>query len=225
MYPRPVAGEGLIPLAIRESRIVHIPDVEAVSGPSRLARLLGFRSQIVVPMLREGAPIGVLSITREEAGLFPDPQVELLRTFADQAVIAIENVRLFRELERRNADLTEALEQQTATSEILRVISSSPTDVQPVFDAIARSALQLCRAAGCVVTRFDGERLHVAAVQTPVTEFVAFFRTRFPMVPDRSTGAGRAVLDGTVVHISEHPRRHRVRRSREYAGGLSPEAS
>src|SRR5947209_12048814 len=92
------------------------------------------------------ASIGTFSIARVQAGLFSDEQVELLKTLAGQAVIAIENVRLFTELEARNRDLTEALEQQTATSEILRVISSSPTDTQPVFDAIAANASRLCSA-------------------------------------------------------------------------------
>src|SRR6185312_11789086 len=93
-----------------------------------------------------GEAIGVILIRREQVSLFSDKQVELLRTFADQAVIAIENVRLFKELEERNKALTESLEQQTATSEILRVISRSQTDVQPVFEAIAVNARKLCQA-------------------------------------------------------------------------------
>ena len=101
--------------------------------------------------MRDGSPIGAIAVVRPEPGLFPEKQVTLLQTFADQAVIAIENVRLFKELETRNRDLTEALEQQTATSEILRVISQSQTDVQPVFDTIAGAAQKLCNASSGLV--------------------------------------------------------------------------
>src|SRR5206468_5902598 len=112
-----------------------------------------WRSILNVPMMKEGAAIGVISIRRTEPQLFTERQVALLETFADQAVIAIENVRLFKELQQKNealtqahAQVTEALEQQTATSEILRVISSSPTSIEPVFETIARSAARLCEA-------------------------------------------------------------------------------
>src|SRR4029450_12263809 len=110
-------------------------------------------------------PIGVIVIERPEPGRYPTKHVELLRTFADQAVIAIQNVRLFTELETRNGELRASLEQQTATGEILRVISSSPTDTQPVFDALVRRTASLCGAsdAAMLLVR-DGELHHVAGV-------------------------------------------------------------
>src|SRR6195256_6586749 len=114
-------------------------------------------------MLHHGHAIGVITATRSEPGTFSQEQIQLLKTFADQAVIAIENVRLFKELEARNHDLTEALEQQTATGEILRVISSAQTDVQPVFDTIVQSAVRLCEARSAVVVRVVDDTLHLVA--------------------------------------------------------------
>src|SRR5207249_11399927 len=122
-----------------------------------LAKRLGARTTVGVPLLREEAAVGTIQLRRAEVNPFTDKQIELLKTFADQAVIAIENVRLFTELQARNRDLTEALEQQTATSEILRVISSSPIDTQPVFDTIAGAALRLCGGNTAAVGRLDGE--------------------------------------------------------------------
>ncbi len=179
-------------------------ETDEVWGPvlRESARARGWRSTIHLPMRRGDDVLGTIGITRAQPGAFAPDEIALMETFADQAVIAIENARLLGELQARNAELTESLEQQTATGEILRVISRSPTDLQPVFDEIARSAAVLCQAAGSVVFRFDGEQLHVAAFHTPVPEFLSFFRTRFPMVPDRSTTAGRVVLDGAVVHIA-----------------------
>src|SRR6266404_4745921 len=156
-YPRPVGMDTPPGMAILTRSVVHVPDTEDPSATEHVrqgARLLGFRGLVTVPMLREGEPVGAIIVTHRDPGLFSDAEVELLKTFADQAVIAVENVRLFTELEARNRDLTVALEQQTTTSEILRVISQSPTDVQPVFDAIASSATRLCDAAFSVVFRF-----------------------------------------------------------------------
>ena len=124
-------------------------------------------------------------------------QIDLLQTFADQAVIAIENVRLFKELEARNHDLTETLEQQTATGEILRVISSSPTDVQPVFDTIAQSAARLCAAADAAIWQREGDRLRVVA------SLGALPMTRRELTISRQSVVGRAVNDRRAVHVED----------------------
>src|SRR6202043_2312407 len=115
-----------------------------------------YRTAMAIPMLRGGELLGVIIIHRYEVRPFTDSQIALMETFADQAAIAIENARLLTELQTKNAALTEAREQQTATSEILRVISQSPTDAQPVFDIIAHRSVRLCDAEVSVITRFDG---------------------------------------------------------------------
>ena len=150
--------------------------------------------------MRDGKPIGAIVVGRPQPGRFADQQTALLQTFADQAVIAIENVRLFTELQARNSALTEALEQQTATSEILRVISSSPTDVQPVFDIIGESAEKLCAAEISIVSRVDGERIHAVAIHGVSEEGRAVIKRRFPMRMDTRTVTARAIRDRAVVH-------------------------
>src|SRR5262245_22605000 len=133
--------------AILECAVVHIPDVE-VDPEYRhhgLTRAIGLRSAVFVPLLRDGAPLGVIMVARAEPGPFPESQIELLKTFAEQTVIAVENVRLFTELQASNRELTTTLETQTATSDILRVINRSPASVQPVFDAIVGTAVRRLR--------------------------------------------------------------------------------
>src|SRR5262249_41055922 len=145
--------------AMLDRSIVHLEDTEAPSTPTLLrdaARRLGFRSQVTIPMLRDDQPVGAITVARPHPGRFTDAEVALLQTFAAQAVIAIENARLFNETK-------EALEQQTATGDILRVISSSPTDAQPVFEAITQSAMRLCDGTLSVVSRYDGELIHLGA--------------------------------------------------------------
>jgi signal transduction histidine kinase len=158
---------------------------------------------LATPLLREGVPIGVIHMRRSHVQPFTDKQIELAKTFADQAVIAIENVRLFTELEARNRELTESLEQQTATAEILRVISSSPTDVQPVFDTIVRNAARLCEASHSNLFRFEGELLAHAASFGFAPVDVEDVRTAFPRRPGREFAVGRAVMEGRAIHIRD----------------------
>jgi GAF domain-containing protein len=130
VFPIPPGRGSVTARAILTGTVAHVPDIAA--DPEYVANSIvqvGFHTTLSVPMLRDGDPIGAITVTGREVKPFSEKQIALLKTFADQAVIAIENVRLFQELEARNRDLTEALEQQTATSDILRVISSSPTDV------------------------------------------------------------------------------------------------
>ncbi len=147
--------------------------------------------------------MGGSSIGRPRADPFTTSRSQLVKTFADQAVIAIENVRLFKELEARNRDLTEALEQQTATSEILRVISQSPTDVQPVFDTIAAATLKLCAAATAVVTTFDGELIRVGAMANVDPKGADAIRRIFPRPPSHDNATARAILTRSVVVIPD----------------------
>jgi len=145
--------------------VVHLHDIreDPEFGMRRLQTMQGFRTILAVPMIRGGVPIGALARWRREVRPFADPKIGLVQTFADQAVIAIENVRLFTELQTSNREPTESLEQQTATSEILRVISRSQTDAQLVFDAIVSSAVRLLGAYGSVLSRLVGETVVLAA--------------------------------------------------------------
>jgi GAF domain-containing protein/anti-sigma regulatory factor (Ser/Thr protein kinase) len=204
-FPMRSSDETVTARAFRTCSVVHVPDVLAdpLYETKGAARAGGYHGCLGVPMVREGQVIGVIFVARTTPGYFADTQVELLKTFADQAVIAIENVRLFTELEVRNNELTVALEQQTATSEILRVISSTPTDVQPVFDTIARSAMRLCDAAFSVVSRYDGELVHLAAEIHITAEGGEALRQQYPMRPGRSGLNGRVVLEGRVVNIPD----------------------
>ena len=162
----------------------------------------GHRTNLGIPLLREGVPIGVIAIRRMEVRPFSDKQIALLKTFADQAVIAIENVRLFQELQARNRDLTEALEQQTATSEILRVIASSPTDLQPVFQTILDNAVRLCEAQNGAVFRFDGEVFR-AVVWNNISPALSSYVQNTPIPPGRESALRRVGLEKRPVHIPD----------------------
>jgi len=193
--------------AMMDGTTLQVPDIQAAQDefPDAFAvrARAPLRTVLAVPLMREGMATGVIVARRLEVRPFSPKQVELLKTFADQAVIAIENVRLFKELEARNRDLTEALEQQTATSEILQVISSSPTDVQPTFEAIAASARRLCEAAHGMVFRFDGELIHLAAHDNLGPDRLDAIRSVFPIPPGRGSVTARAILTRALVHVRD----------------------
>ena len=191
--------------ALFEGRAVHIADVEVDPEYTFAdARRLGdYRTALGVPMLRDGIPIGVLSLTRAQVRPFTDRQIELATTFADQAAIAIENARLFEEVQERNREVTQALEQQRATSEILRVISTSPTDVRPVFETIVNNAVSLCNSLFANVFRFDGELLHFGASHNVGPSYLEMLRAKYPMRPDVSQISGRVILTKSVVRLED----------------------
>jgi GAF domain-containing protein len=212
--PAPLSAFPMTHAALVGRRVNYIPDVEVVPGINpdmlRRARLAGYRALLVVPMVRDDGPVGAIAVAKRDVASFNDKQIELLKTFADQAVIAIENVRLFTELQQKNEALTEAharvtetLEQQTATSDILRVISRSPTDVQPVFDAIVDHAGRLCDAMYCVVYRFDGELVHVAAHRNMNAAILAELQQRYPRPLDRTTVVGRSIADRQPFQVED----------------------
>ena len=203
LHPERGSGAGR---AVLDRRTVHIPDVLSDSEYTLTdAQKVGrYRALLAVPMLRENLVLGVFVIMRNEALPFTDKQIELVTTFADQAVIAIENVRLFQELQTRNRDLGEALEQQTATSEILRVISSSPTDIQPVYDAILRSAVQLCDGFFGVAFRYDGQLVHVAAHYNFPPPALAVLNQTYPSRPEEATTSTlQAILERDVIQVED----------------------
>jgi GAF domain-containing protein len=186
---------------IHEHGTLHVPDARAAQTDfPTLGSATGFRSFLGAPLRQQGDLIGTLNARRTEVRPFTPAQIKLLETFADQAVIAIENVRLFKELGDRNRQLTEALEQQTATSEILRVIASSPTDIQPVMDALAENAARLCDATDARIFRIDGEYFQHAAHYGQIPE-PGIEDPRYPIRRDRPSG--RAVLDRRTIHIHD----------------------
>ncbi len=166
------------------------------------------RTMLVTPLMRENEVIGAIMIRRQEVNPFTEKQIALLKTFADQAAIAIENARLFKELQTRNDEITEALEQQTATSEILKATASSPTDIQPVLNVIAENARQLCDANQSAVYRKDGQMVYEAAISDlssdmlETTQELSIRSYPAPLARD-STLSARAILERAIIHIPD----------------------
>ncbi len=181
---------------MREQGALHIPDVRAQNDFPKMGSLGNFRTILAAPLRQQRELIGVLNARRTEVRPFTQAQIKLLETFADQAVIAIENVRLFKEIQARNRDLTAALEQQTATSEILHVIASSPTDIQPVLNTVAASAARLCEATDAQIRLLEGNRTRLVASfgNVPAPEFS-------PTTMGRA--GGRAILNRETVHVHD----------------------
>ena len=199
--------------------VVHILDYAADVPDSPLVKLGGGRSSVSVPMLKEGELVGLIQIYRKEVRPFTDKQIALLKNFAAQAVIAIENARLLNELRERTtdltertADLTESLEQQTATANVLAVISRSAFDLDAVFETVAESSVRLCGADRGAILRYDGELMRVAATYNATPEFREWVAQR-PIRPGRHSASARAALERRTIHIPD------VRLDPEYTFG------
>ena len=207
-HPHPADRGSVTGRVALEGRPIHIPDTLALlADPEYRAtgyqKALGYRTALGIPLRREGTTIGVFQLTRDEVNPFTDKQIELATTFADQAVIAIENTRLFEAEQQRTRELTESLEQQTATSEVLQVISSSPGNLEPVFATMLKNAVHICDAKFGNIYRWDGDALHLVATRNTPPAFAAEARRRSQYRPDPKTVAGRMLEANAVVHIAD----------------------
>ena len=218
MFPIPLAA-AVWGGPVQNGKIFAVADTEDAGVPPRMreiSRIRGWRSAIYAPLMHDGTLIGAISVTRREPGAFSDDHIQLLRTFADQAAIAIQNARLFNEVQARTADLQESLQQQTATADVLKVISRSTFDLDAVLTTLTQSAVGLCRAARGAVFLRDGEVLRVRANTGNDSEFIAFL-TANPVTPTRKSATGRTFLTGEITHLPD------VLADPEYDFGPAPE--
>jgi signal transduction histidine kinase len=207
-FPRPMAEFPWVE-PVRKGEVVSIADTlaewTALPNFLEVARLRGFRSLIFVPLLRDKSLIGIISVTRVGTGTFPAHHIELLRTFADQAVIAIENARLFNEVQAKTRDLSEALQQQTATADVLKVISRSAFDLQTVLETLVRSAVELSGAKRGVIFLRDGDQFRFQAISYAANaspEWVQFLRDH-PQRAGRNSAIARAISSGEIVCVPD----------------------
>ena len=203
-HPRPAARGSITGRTALEGKVVHVPDVMADPEYtwSEAQQIGGYRTVLGVPLLRDGNPVGVIIVARTVVQPFSEKQIELVTTFADQAVIAIENVRLFDEVQARTDELSKSLQQQTATADVLKVISRSTFDLQTVLQTLVKSAARLCDADKTVITRQKNGVFYRAEAYGFSPEFMNYVRT-IPIQPERGSGFGRALLEGRAVHIPD----------------------
>jgi signal transduction histidine kinase len=194
---------------MRTKQVSHTTDAAAEAVLGAPARLGGARSEIAVPMLKDNELIGTFSIYRSEVRPFTDKQIALVQNFATQAVIAIENARLLNELRQRTSDLTESLEQQTATSEVLKIISSSPGELEPMFDTMLANATRLCEANFGLLQLYENGLFRVGAMHNPPPPFAQAIGNRGSLIKlGPLTGTGRAAATKQLVHISNYAEDH-----------------
>jgi len=193
---------GVVGRVLLGGKPVQIPDIfnDPEFAYRNLARRGGFRTILGVPLLREGTPIGILVLHRADVRPFTEKQIKLVETFAAQAVIAIENARLLNELRQRTTDLTEALEQQTSTSEVLQVISGSPGDLQPVFATMLEKAVHICDATFGNIYRWDGDALQLVATHNTPSAY-AEHRKHSPFRADQNNAVARMITSKKVIHV------------------------
>jgi two-component system NtrC family sensor kinase len=200
----PTGRGSVVGRTVMKGKMIHIPDV--LADPeyqmTEAAKIDGIRTMLGVPLLREGTPIGVIALQRKSVRPFTEKQIELVETFADQAVIAIENTRLLNELRERTDDLSESLEQQTATSEVLKVISSSPGQLEPVFQAMLENATRVCEADCGVLFRLDGDVFRAAAMVGLPSAYADDLQHK-PRRVDAQTGLGRLARTRETVHVPD----------------------
>ena len=210
MFPMAPTRQSLACRAVIHRQIVHVRDMDAEQGLFQAVRDMGAKTTISLPLLRDGVAIGAISLNSPVPGGFSDSQIELLKTFAEQAVIAIRSAETYRELQERtaalaerNSEFGERIEQQSATIDVLKAMSASMSNTQPVFDLITLRTRELCGSLASMLFEFDGERLHLRAWGGFDPDAAQDYLRQFPMRPDRGTAVGRVILERRVVHIRD----------------------